>query len=259
MTDQRESLLQRIRRVARNQGIRILVRQSIKFARDRLVGRIGIEYAYRRFREVAGRISSLDEAVSFAYSFRYLGVSIHPWQEREEVAQFLKIVEKNPPKVVVEIGAGLGGTLFLFTRVAAPDATIVSLDLPASLTGKGPPAWKDSLFLSFARLSQQIHLIRRNSHDARTLVELRSKLGDKKVDVLFIDGDHSYNGVKMDFEMYSHLVRPGGLVVFHDIDQDHWNPEVQVPRIWRELKSKYETLEISIHTHGSGIGIIYLP
>lgn len=37
------------------------------------------------------------------------------------------------------------------------------------------------------------------------------------MDFLFIDGDHAYEGVKADFEMYSPLVRKGGLVALHDI------------------------------------------
>jgi hypothetical protein len=35
-------------------------------------------------------------------------------------------------------------------------------------------------------------------------------------DILFIDGDHSYSGVKTDYEMYKDVVKPGGIIVFHD-------------------------------------------
>jgi predicted O-methyltransferase YrrM len=45
-------------------------------------------------------------------------------------------------------------------------------------------------------------------------------LKDNKVDFLFIDADHSYEGVKKDFEMYSPLVRKGGIIAFHDIIPD---------------------------------------
>mgnify|MGYP001270241435 CR=1 FL=1 len=38
----------------------------------------------------------------------------------------------------------------------------------------------------------------------------------KKYDLIFIDGDHSYSGVKKDVEMYSPLLNLGGLVLFHD-------------------------------------------
>ena len=42
-----------------------------------------------------------------------------------------------------------------------------------------------------------------------------------KIDLLFLDGDHSYNGVKNNFENYSPLVESGGYVIFDDYSQGH--------------------------------------
>jgi predicted O-methyltransferase YrrM len=68
------------------------------------------------------------------------------------------------------------------------------------------------LVLSY-KSNGKIRLIQGDSHDKETL----KKVSDRKYDLLFIDGDHSFEGVKKDFEMYSPLVRKGGLVAFHDI------------------------------------------
>jgi hypothetical protein len=46
-------------------------------------------------------------------------------------------------------------------------------------------------------------------------------LQDIKIDVLFIDGDHSYEGVKLDFELYSKLLSPKGIVLIHDTDAEY--------------------------------------
>ena len=46
---------------------------------------------------------------------------------------------------------------------------------------------------------------------------------DIKIDVLFIDGDHSYEGVKLDFELYSKLLAPKGVVILHDSDEKYSN------------------------------------
>jgi predicted O-methyltransferase YrrM len=44
---------------------------------------------------------------------------------------------------------------------------------------------------------------------------------DIKIDVLFIDGDHSYEGVKKDFELYSTLMSEKGIIIIHDTDSNY--------------------------------------
>lgn len=46
-------------------------------------------------------------------------------------------------------------------------------------------------------------------------------LQDIKIDILFIDGDHSYEGVKKDFDLYSQLLSPKGIILVHDTDADY--------------------------------------
>jgi len=55
---------------------------------------------------------------------------------------------------------------------------------------------------------------------------VRGILGSRKLDFLFIDGDHSYEGVRRDFEMYSPLVREGGIICMQCIkQQSYWKKE----------------------------------
>ena len=44
---------------------------------------------------------------------------------------------------------------------------------------------------------------------------------DIKIDVLFIDGDHSYDGVKTDFELYSKIISDNGIIMIHDTDENY--------------------------------------
>ena len=44
---------------------------------------------------------------------------------------------------------------------------------------------------------------------------------DIKIDVLFIDGDHSYEGVKTDFELYSNIMNDKGIIIIHDTDENY--------------------------------------
>ena len=60
-----------------------------------------------------------------------------------------------------------------------------------------------------------------------------SKLADG-LDVLFIDGDHSYGGVRNDYDLYRNFVKPGGLIAFHDSICSA-NDMYGVPQFLREL------------------------
>ena len=78
------------------------------------------------------------------------------------------------------------------------------------------------------------------------------------MDVLFIDGDHSYEGVKKDFELYSLLVKKGGIIAFHDIVPG--TPEREgVVQFWDQIKPGYQHTEIvkDWRSGGWGIGIIH--
>ena len=44
---------------------------------------------------------------------------------------------------------------------------------------------------------------------------------DIKIDFLFIDGDHSYEGVKLDFDLYSTILSDNGVIMIHDTDGDY--------------------------------------
>jgi len=145
--------------------------------------------------------------------------SIEPAQVREEITQFIKPVLSRigRPKIILEIGAARGGTLYILTRIATKDSIIVSIDLPRAPFGGGCSKWKERIYKAFFRKEQKLHLVRANSHNLDTLNKVKRILADRPIDLLFIDGDHTYVGVKMDFEMYRPLVRKGGIIAFHDI------------------------------------------
>jgi predicted O-methyltransferase YrrM len=85
-------------------------------------------------------------------------------------------------------------------------------------------------------------------------------LKNQHLDYLFIDGDHRYEGVKRDFEMYGPLVRKGGLIAFHDIVEGPFDAVGGVPQFWREVKPQYRHREIINDPlqGGFGIGILHM-
>nr|MDO8098135.1 class I SAM-dependent methyltransferase [Candidatus Njordarchaeota archaeon] len=188
--------------------------------------------------------------IDFAFNSHFYDLSIRPAQDRDEILELAYIIYKMKPKVVVEIGTYRGGTLFYFTMLSVRKAKVISVDLPRyNLLMKaggyfGYSRLRIPLYRSFAtRNDQRIYLLRANSHDVKTLRKILKILDGEQIDFLFVDGDHSYEGAKKDFEMYYPFVRKGGLTVYHDIANRGWPGVI---RFWNEIKQsrKYNYREI---------------
>ena len=186
-------------------------------------------------------------------------------QKRAKLEQLVQRIHAQRPGVVVEIGTMKGGTLRAWCECAADDALIVSIDLPHGEWGGGYNDDDASRFRGFRRADQRLELIQGNSHDFMVQDRLERVLDGREIDLLFIDGDHTYPGVKQDFEDYSPYVRSGGLIAFHDVI-DHPNVEnCDVNLLWDEIKDRYETEEFVVpgdeRSYGpwGGIGLLRWP
>lgn len=123
------------------------------------------------------------------------------------------IKARNP--VIVNIGAG-AGTSGLAFREARPDADLYTVDISPG----GPLGGLDS---------------ERNAFDGADLLYPTQILGDSKevgkewrlkIDLLFIDGDHTTDGVIGDIDAWIDHVKRGGIIVFHDYginDNNKWS------------------------------------
>ncbi len=204
-------------------------------------------------RRIDSRLNQPEELVSLV--FQYSGSIFRPFQIEAELAQLVSEVSKFSPRTVLEIGTANGGTLLLWTRLAKPDAVIVSVDLPGGRFGGGYSKSRAALYRRFSGKEQKLHLLREDSHARATFDNVRQIFHGNPVDLLFIDGDHTYEGVKADWEMYSALVRPGGLIVFHDIAGNY--DDTQVKRLWDSIKAGFEHREYTFGENGYyGIGVL---
>jgi predicted O-methyltransferase YrrM len=195
-------------------------------------------------------------AVPFVYRGKGFFKTIEPRQNPVEIESLYDAVCEIHPKRVLEIGTARGGTLYLWAQAAADDSTIVSVDLPGGEFGGAYPPCRLPFYQAFARQGQKLHLLRKDSHKPQTIEEVRDLFNNHPIDFAFIDGDHTYEGVKADFHNYGPLVRPGGTIAFHDILPRPDLPDIQVDRFWSEVREKYDTREL-IGPEGSGrkIGI----
>lgn len=181
-------------------------------------------------------------------------ITIH--QKKHEIAKLLEMINKEKLKYMLEIGTCGGGSLLLFMKSANKDTSIISMDLPCGNFGGGYPKWKGSLYKTFTSKNQKLHLLRENSHKKEALMKVKKILNGEKLDFLFIDADHSYEGIKMDFEQYSPLVKKEGIIALHDI-VPHGSTDVN--KFWNEIKEKYKYEEFieDSNQFAHGIGIIF--
>jgi cephalosporin hydroxylase len=75
-------------------------------------------------------------------------------------------------------------------------------------------------------LENEFHYVEGNSSETTVASQVKELM--PQVDILFIDGDHRYQSVVNDFEIYSPLVTPNGYIVFDDYNDSEHSPEVQL-------------------------------
>lgn len=179
-------------------------------------------------------------------------------QHVDELTEFTRLLQASPPRLALEIGTAQGGVFWLLCRVATADATLISLDLPPDERHSGGERAAIDL-PAMKKAGQTIHVVHGSSHDAGTFDRVVELLEGRKLDLLFIDGDHTYDGVKSDYEMYASLVRPGGTIAFHDIVPTPW-PGCQVDRFWAEVCAdparQSRAIVRTSRSHFGGIGLV---
>lgn len=178
--------------------------------------------------------------------------------EITDLSKFLLEHFKYPPENILEIGTKYGGTFYIWNSlwpetvlengVVSKKPTCISIDFSdGGIHGGISEEEMDKRDLWFLERFANCHFIRGDSHSWSTFNEITKRLNPKdvfdrtqifnQIDFLFIDGDHSYEGVKKDFKMYHKLVKKEGLICFHDIidSQRHRDRNVYVAKFWREL------------------------
>jgi cephalosporin hydroxylase len=174
--------------------------------------------------------------------FEFAVDEFRPEQHREELLGFLHLAGEEAPETVCEIGTRYGGTNFLLSQALPSVSQMIGIDLYVRSSGK---------LRHYCRPTQDLIFIHGSSFAPETVEQVRRAVGVRKLDLLFIDGDHRYSGVRSDFLAYRHLVREGGLIAFHDIMPHQGkaggsvppNPFIEVPQFWSRIKELYPSYE----------------
>ena len=205
--------------------------------------------AFRRLREFHATKRPLDEIVKWAMNFGTKGkFRVKTTQIPSEIAGLATEVAKLQPKVVVEIGTYEGGTALIWAQLASE--RVITCDL-------APAGPRGELIQAFPPPDSncRVSVMTGDSHAPAFVERVERELAGKTVDFLFIDGDHREAGVEADYRNYRHLVRPGGLIAFHDIADKQDQPGNEVQHFWKRLKQEAETQEIIEDRDQTGFGI----
>lgn len=175
----------------------------------------------------AGTVSH--DTASIASEAMRLGAA----QIEQELRQAIELVISVRPSVIAEIGCYRGGTLYAWRQVCERVYGITLLQDRKYEHGRVQELDTHGAVMLLG-----------DSHDPLTREWLEAELDGSPVDVLVIDADHRYDAVKQDLQMYGPLVRPGGLILLHDVllrYPDFPDEEFEVWRLWEELQNCSDT------------------
>lgn len=138
----------------------------------------------------------------------------------ERIAIYQVVRDLKGDVTCVEIGSYLGASACFICRATSKRSRVICIDTWQNDAMKYDPDDVDAdardthaeFVRNTHRFREKIVQIRKWSHEA---VDDVSAIG-KQIDFLFIDGDHSYEGVKRDWDLYSPLLAPHALIAFHD-------------------------------------------
>jgi hypothetical protein len=146
----------------------------------------------------------------------------------EEYCQYLNFLKSNNFESYMNIGIGNAGSFMVETYIQPNLKRSVAVDN----TSYGR-------FTNMDHIKQRINWLKENTEISIEFFNMNSKVyfdnQDEKFDIIFIDGDHEYEGVKLDYDNCVNRLNDGGYLVFHDV-KSLLCPGVV--RLWNEIKNE---------------------
>jgi hypothetical protein len=177
---------------------------------------------------------------------RFLG---GPWARH--IAFGHDVVAETAPKLLVELGTFLGESYFTFCQAVKERATGTTCFAIDTWRGDVHNGFNDeSVYAAVAGHNDQhyssfSYLVRTTFDDAR------AQFADESIDLLHIDGLHTYEAVRHDYESWLPKVRPGGLILFHDIVAR--TPTFGAWKLWEEIAHPPSSFTFRF---GNGLGVL---
>jgi hypothetical protein len=158
------------------------------------------------------------------------------------------------PSVIVELGTHYGQSYFTYCQ-AVSEGSLPSRTFAVD-TWRGDShvgTYGEEVFREVSEHNQQ-HYEHFSTLLRMSFDQALEQFHDGSIDILHIDGLHTYDAVRHDFETWLPKVKPGGIVLMHDIAMRH--QDFGVWRLWEELTERYEAFAFP---HSCGLGVLRVP
>jgi cephalosporin hydroxylase len=189
------------------------------------------------------------EALQKSIQFKTKAQVFSAWKGHENFLAWL--LQELQPRVFVELGSHYGFSYFAACQAAEEfqlETKCFAVDTWQGDQHAGK--YDDSVFQSV--LSYNEAKYPKNSQLLRmTFDQALTKFQDLSVELLHIDGLHTYEAVKHDFESWLPKLAPGAVVLFHDTQVT--DRDFGVWRYWKELMERYPRNMEFLHSHGLGV------
>ena len=144
-----------------------------------------------------------------------------------ELAEFISICREQKVTTVLEVGSRFGGTLRSWMKLL-PTTHLVTVDKPwEEVTGTQelPELRKEreARWRTWLAPDQKLHCVWGSSHALESLASVKNKIvewGLNGFDMVFIDGDHTFEAAMRDIKAWAPKVKVGGLLCGHDREQE---------------------------------------
>lgn len=163
--------------------------------------------------------------------------------------KFVVYLRRQRVTSYLEIGAREGIALRYLVDHVPTIERVVAVDLPGAKWGRPDSAAALSDNLDALRDNVSRHIYLGDSTSAVVVCHVREFA---PFDVVFIDGDHSYDGVRQDYENYAPM---GRIVALHDINHPADSKAYGPTKLWNEIKGENYAEIIAIDSR-KGIGVI---
>jgi ElaB/YqjD/DUF883 family membrane-anchored ribosome-binding protein len=162
----------------------------------------------------------------------------------------LWLVEQTRPAMLVELGAHHGHSYFSFCAgVVANDLHTKCFAVDTWQGDEHAGSYGEEIYAQVSERNQsQFHSFSRLLRT--TFDEAVKHFADGTIDILHIDGLHTYEAVSHDFQTWRPKLSSRGVILFHDTNVRE--RDFGVWQLWEELKVAYPHIEFQ-HSHGLGV------